>query len=197
MENAAREPGRSGGDLEMVATRLMIADELAALPEDGYGYELVRGELRKMPPPGMEHGHHCKRIARPLVEYEDLGLATVFINDTGVWLEQDPDTVRGPDISVFLNEHLPPRPWTSYARIPPVLAVEVKSPFDRRADIEEKIADYLRAGVKLIWYVIPETRQVWVDGAGRDRVVLTEADVLDGSDVLPGLPPISIADIFR
>jgi Uma2 family endonuclease len=114
-----------------------------------------------------------------------------------VWLEQDPDTVRGPDFSVYLTKDLPPRPWTSYFRIPPALAIEVRSPSNGLAEVEEKIADYLRAGVRLIWYVFPETKTVWVDGAGRDRIILTEADVLDGSDVLPGLPPIAIADVFR
>jgi hypothetical protein len=49
----------------------------------------------------------------------------------------------------------------------------------------------------LFWCFFPETRIVWGDGACHDRVVLTEAAVLDGSDVLPGLPPNLIADILR
>jgi Uma2 family endonuclease len=175
----------------------MTADEFAVLPDDGYEHELVRGELRRMPNPKPEHGFLVKRVARYLTLYEDVGLATVLLNDAGIWLERDPDTVRGPDISVYFNDRLPPRPWSSYFTIPPALAVEVKSLFDRPADVEEKIDDYRRAGVTLIWYVIPETKAVWVDGAGRERVILTEADVLDGSDVLPGLPPIPVADIFR
>jgi Uma2 family endonuclease len=182
----------------MVTTRLMTADELMTLPDDGYEYELVRGELRRMPPPSIGHGYWCSRLARPLFKYEDdFGLVTVFINDAGVWLEEAPDTVRGPDIFVVQNDRLPPRPWSTYLTVPPVLVGEIASPGNTRAEIEEKIADYRRAGVSLIWYVFPETKTVWVDGAGRNRIVLSEADALDGSDVLPGLPPIPIADIFR
>jgi Uma2 family endonuclease len=182
----------------MVTTRLMTAGDLATLPNDGYQYELVRGELRRMPTPGWEHGRYCARIARPLFAYEDeTGPVTVVTNDTGFWLERNPDTVRGPDIAVVLNERLPSAFHGTYQTVPPTLAVEVKSPSDRLPDIEDKIEDYRRAGVSLIWYIFTETKTVWVDGAGRQRVILTEADVLDGSDVLPGLPPIPVADIFR
>jgi hypothetical protein len=75
--------------------------------------------------------------------------------------------------------------------------VEVGSPSDRLRDIEEKISDYRNAGVQLIWYSFPETQTVWVDGANRTRVTLTVDDVLDASDILPGIAPIPIAEIFQ
>ena len=40
-------------------TQLKTAEELAWLPDDGFRYELVRGELRKMTPAGE---HHRKRL---------------------------------------------------------------------------------------------------------------------------------------
>lgn len=182
----------------MVLTRYMTANELSVLSDDGFQYELVRGELRKVPPPGWEHGVYCARVARPLFAYEDLtGLVTVVTNDTGFWLEQSPDTVRGPDIAVVLNRLIPKDFHGVYQTIAPTLVVEMASPSERLKDIEEKIADYRRAGVSLIWYLFPATKTAWVDGVGRDRLILTEADSLVGSDVLPGLPPIAIAGIFR
>jgi len=94
----------------MVLTRWMTADELAALPDDGYQHELVRGELRRMPPPKPEHGEVTGNAALPLLLYaNESGLATVCLNDTGVWLERNPDTVRGPDIVVVLNHLLSPK----------------------------------------------------------------------------------------
>jgi Uma2 family endonuclease len=113
-----------------------------------------------------------------------------------VTLERNPDTVRGPDVAVSRNADLSPRPWTSYFTVPPALAGEVASPGDSPAEIEEKIDDYRRAGVPAIVYAFPEERRVWIDGAGRQRIVLSESDVLDVSDVLPALAPIPVAKPF-
>jgi Uma2 family endonuclease len=181
----------------MVATKLMTAEELAALPDDGYLHELVRGELRRMPLPYPEHGYVCMCLVRWVASFEEVGSVTIFTNGTGVTLERNPDTVRGPDVSVYRNADLPPRPWTAYFEIAPALAGEVASPSDTMADIEEKIEDYRRAGVPLIVYCFPEERRVWVDGAGRERIVLSENDVLEVSDVLPSLTPTPVAKLFR
>jgi len=35
---------------------LMTANELLQLPKDGFRYELIQGELRKMSPAGGKHG---------------------------------------------------------------------------------------------------------------------------------------------
>ena len=42
----------------------VTADELFAMPKDGFRYELVKGELRKMSPAGSEHGAimHLKMV---------------------------------------------------------------------------------------------------------------------------------------
>ena len=41
-------------------TKPMTAEELFKMPDDGYHrYELVRGELRKMAPPGLYHGEYA------------------------------------------------------------------------------------------------------------------------------------------
>ncbi len=39
----------------MAVTTLMTADELLLMPEDGWRYQLVNGELQKMSPSGAEH----------------------------------------------------------------------------------------------------------------------------------------------
>ena len=126
------------------------------------------------------------------------GRTDAGVHARGQVVTLDTATAHPPErFCAALNRFLPPKPRTQYLTIPPALIVEVASRWVRRAEIDEKIEDYRRAGVLLIWYLFPEKQEVWVEGAGRDRVVLGMSDVLDGSDVLPGLPPIPVADLFR
>lgn len=40
----------------MATLQRMTFDDLMATPDDGYLYELVRGEIMRMPPPKEDHG---------------------------------------------------------------------------------------------------------------------------------------------
>ena len=64
--------------------RLMTADELMRLPDDGQRHELVRGELRTMPPGGWEHGCEGMDIGASLSSFvRRHGLGQVAGADTG------------------------------------------------------------------------------------------------------------------
>ena len=79
---------------------LMTADELFAMADDGYRYELVRGELRRMPPAGSEHGAVGMRFSIRAGEFAvTQQLGEVFSADTGFRIAADPDTVRAPDFA--------------------------------------------------------------------------------------------------
>jgi Uma2 family endonuclease len=183
----------------MVTTKLATADDLAAIPDDGFHRcYLLRGEIRKMPPAGEDHGRIAGRVVFALHDLQAMGLGEILIADTGYFLEHDPDTVLAPDAAFMFKENLRPLgEGKGFARATPVLVVEVVSPSNTRREVMEKIEAYREAGVRLIWVAFPETKSVLVDGAGREPVVLTEQDTLDGADVLPNLRPLRVADLFR
>jgi Uma2 family endonuclease len=176
------------------ATRLLTAEDVLAMPDDDYRYELVRGVLHRMPPPGFRHGQVVARTSRHLDVYaEETGSGVVFSNG-GVILERNPDTVRGPDVAFVRTERLPEgADIPGYLPIGPDLAVEVASPFDERREVEQKVAEYFAAGTRLVWRLDPVKRTVTVrtpDGAER---VYADGDDLDGGDVLPGFRiPVSV-----
>ncbi|RMF87567.1 MAG: Uma2 family endonuclease, partial [Nitrospinota bacterium] len=75
---------------------------------------------------------------------------------------------------------------------PPDLAVEVISPTDTYAAIEEKVTDWLQAGTRMVMVVNPRTRTVTVYHSPAGVTRLTEADLLAGGEVLPGFScPVS------
>jgi hypothetical protein len=69
---------------------------------------------------------------------------------------------------------------------PPDLAVEVVSPNDRVSELDEKVDEYQRAGVKLILIIHPETRTVDVLRSDGSVSRLRAEDELSGEDVIPG-----------
>ena len=173
----------------MVAqTQLMTADQLLALPNDGYRYELVRGELRKMPPAGFEHGELSLDIGTSLSVYvkaHNLGKACGA--ETGFLIGSNPDHVLAPDAAFVRRERVEAIGGrvTGYFPGPPDLAVEVISPHDRYTDVEEKVADWLAAGVQLVILVNPRNRSVTLRTPDQPPVTLTDQDTLDGSPYSP------------
>jgi len=178
--------------------KLMTADELLAMPDDGFVYELIKGELIKVsPPPGHEHGLVAMNIAGPLYEYaKKQHLGNVYAAETGFLLEQNPDTVRAADVAFVRRERIEKAgPVQGYWIGAPDLAVEVLSPSDTVRRVEGKVAEWLESGTSVVWVVSPKMRSVTVYRSLTEIVVLTEKDTLDGGVVVPGFQ-ISVAEIF-
>src|SRR3954469_15136433 len=91
-----------------VNQRLTTADELMGLTDDGQRHELVRGELRTMPPGGWEHGCESIDVAASLAPYvRRHRLGRVAAAATVSCLTRSPDTVRAPDVAFVRQERLP------------------------------------------------------------------------------------------
>jgi Uma2 family endonuclease len=62
----------------------------------------------------------------------------------------------------------------------------VLSPSDVFIHVQRKVQDYLRAGVRLAWILVPEDRSVAVFRSGREPIVLSNGETLSGENILPG-----------
>lgn len=188
--------------------RRLRAADLPGIPvEDPLvtGYELVNGELVSVTPAGAQHGQLMLRLASELdsfVRKRDLG--AVFID---VWtrlrLPTDPERVRAPDISFVSREKL-----RASGGIPagvldmvPDLVVEIFSASNERkpGDLQQRIRDYLDAGVPLLWVIYPAARYATVyrtDGSAR---LIREHESVDGEGVLPGftLPLSALLEVLE
>lgn len=191
-----RGHARPDGWCNVATTKLITADELLLMPDDGYRYELVRGELtEKMPPPGREHGVTSSRFGTAIGNYADEHDHGTVGDNHGYRLESDPDTVRAPDVAWFAPGH-PAETAEGYPERAPDLAVEIKSPSDTPRMVAERAQMWLDFGSKEVWYGDPETITVTRYRPGLQPEVLTEDDVLDGGDLLPGFS-IEVWRLFR
>lgn len=181
----------------MTATQLLTAAEFARLPNpaDGSKQELVRGRIVQLPPPKGRHGQIQLEIGARLREVVKPNRLGWVVTESGVVLDTDPDTVRGPDVSFYSIARVPQRE-VGYYEVPPDLAVEILSPDDRRPKVISTIREYITAGVKLVWLVDPETNVVTVYSGNMRGVDHHDGDTLDGGTVLPGFT-CPIADLFQ
>ena len=180
-----------------VLTKLLTAEEFAALPEplDGTKEELLRGEVIRTPIPKSRHGLIQAQIAYLLqdaVRFLNLGWVTI---GSGVVIERDLDTVFGPDVAFCSIARHPERP-EGYLEIPPDLVVEVLSPDDRRKNVREKIKEYVKSGVKLVWLVDPEMKTVTVYAGSLRGTELDETETITGGEVLPEFA-CKVAEFFE
>ena len=183
----------------VVTTRFLTAQDLMAMAESlGPGrHELIEGELVSMSPAYADHGEVSTEFAFHLRSQAGRGQrGMVFIGETGFYLRRDPDTVRVPDVAYVRADRLPPRAERrGYMPVVPDIAVEVLSSSERRAAIANKVAMYLKAGVRLIWLADPRDRTVTVHAPGVAPRVLGPDDWLDGGDMLPGFR-VRVGDFF-
>jgi Uma2 family endonuclease len=168
--------------------QLMTAAELLALPDDGFRYELVRGELRRMSPAGRKHGRLIINLTTPLDEYVRAHqLGVVYAAETGFLLATDPDLVRAPDAAFVRHEREATLPdddgfWPGA----PDMAVEFVSPHDLYTEVDEKVLDWLDAGTRMVVIVNPRKRLVTAYRSRTEIALLTEQDTLEGGEVIPG-----------
>ena len=140
----------------------------------------------------------ASRLARFLGNFaeENLGRA---ITEALFHLPAPINRDRRPDVALVSYERWAkdrPLPATANAwDVVPNLAIEVVSPTDSVEELEQKIAEYFRAGVQLVWVVHPTRSKVHVYQSPTQITVLSKNDVLDAGTVVPGFK-LALAELF-
>jgi len=175
----------------------VTAEQLLRMPDDGFRYELIKGELKKMSPAGNKHGYVIMNVSTPLDTYvKRNSLGRVYTAETGFLISSNPDTVRAPDVAFVSQAKLDELgDMDGFLPCAPDLVVEVVSPSDSYAEVEDKVSDWLAAGSRMVVVVYPRKRSAKVYRSAADITVLMENDILDGGDVVPGWS-MALKDIF-
>lgn len=157
--------------------------------------ELVRGEVVHLTKPKPKHGRIALRIGRAVGDFVERNhLGETYAAETGFVVAHGPDSVRAPDVSFVRAELALGHDENQWYPHSPDLAVEVLSPTDRPAAVEEKVQMWLDGGGRSVWVVNPAMRAVTVRRIDGSREQFAgDAELWDES-VLPGfsLPPRQI-----
>ena len=71
-------------------------------------------------------------------------------------LQVSPTRFRVPDVCVVKGE-----PTEQIFRTPPFICIEILSPEDRLAEMQQRVQDYLNFGVPYVWILDPATRKAY------------------------------------
>jgi Uma2 family endonuclease len=158
--------------------------------DDGDLYEIIDGQKIYPPPPSVLGCWIASQLSVSLGRYGTQGnLGRTFCFGL-LHLPLPEDRNRRPDVAFVSYDR-----WAKGRPLPeddnawdvlPNLVVEVVSPTDLAEDLQEKVGEYFRAGVTLVWVVYPRARQVQVYESLSSIRGLSRADELDGGTVLPG-----------
>ena len=91
------------------------------------------------------------------------------------------------------NDRRPPR--ANAWEVVPELAAEVVSPTDDAENVMENVEEYFRAGVRLVWLVLPRQERVYVYSSPTDVRIFGRGDELTGEPVVPGFR-LALNDLF-
>jgi Uma2 family endonuclease len=183
------------------APRPMTTEEMLALPEDGVERWLIRGQLREKPMTVRNRWHSriMIRVGKLLDNWLDQQpepRGSVLGGEAGVRLRRTPDSTVGIDV-VYISAEAAARQTDETTLIdgPPILAVEILSPNDTQEEIDEKIDDYLQAGVPLVWIINPRRRTVEIFRPGAEPEMVNVRQELSAEPHLPGFR-VQVAQFF-
>lgn len=183
------------------APGLMTTEQLLTMPDDGVERWLIRGQLRETPMTYRNRWH--SRAAARVTRFLDVWLdaqpeprGSVLVGDAGVRLTRNPDTTVGIDV-VYVSAEVAARNPDDTTLIDgvPVLAVEILSPNNTVEEIDEKLDQYLEAGVLLVWIVDTRDRTVTIYRPGQEPEFVNARQELNGEPELPGFR-VRVADLF-
>ncbi|MBX3399078.1 MAG: Uma2 family endonuclease [Gemmataceae bacterium] len=179
-----------------VIPQLVTAEEFVEKYSHDYA-ELIDGVLKEHGMPSLRHGQVCLKAGRMIGNFvEERQLGHTMSNDSHILIRKSPDTVRGPDLSFYSFQRLPPGPAPEgLSEVVPELVVEVRSPSNTWMAIFSKVGDYLQAGVTAILVLDPDglTASVY---RGTGQVILHAGDTLTLPDVLPNFA-VPVAKFFE
>ncbi len=188
---------------ETTTAKLMTSDDLFALPHTKrLDRWLFRGELRESKVTKRNPNHAgavmtIGGILRDWLNTRPKPRGKLYGGEAYFRIRKDPETNVGIDVALATPEQAAAvKKRSSFVDGPPILAVEVLSPYDKQQEISETIEEYLDCGVKQVWIVDTSAETVTVHRPGAEPVMYSRSQTLPGGDDLPGFS-CTVADIFE
>ncbi len=133
----------------MAATGTLISVEEYLRTVTDPDCEYVRGVLEERPMDELEHASWQKALLGWFLGKEAEWQVKVY---PGLHVQTGPDNFRVPDVTLLSRS----APREQIITHPPIAVFEILSPEDSMTRMLEKLADYERMGIGVIWLIEPK-----------------------------------------
>lgn len=161
-------------------------------PNDGYKYEWNKGESIQFVGLKQRHLLIIRTLSRLFTATDAFRHGGALISGQNVMLSDN--QLRRPDFAFFKNEQIN-NSLSSQDEPIPVFIIEVASSPDNAIKVEDKLIEYFKCGVQVVWHVFPENRVVYVYTSRKNVKICTEDDLCSAHPVLPDFK-VSVNNLF-
>ena len=148
----------------------------------------AKGEIIVMSPAGGYSSFQSLEVSSQLRAWATKDRSGVAF-DSSAGFRLPHGAVRSPDaawVQLSRLEKLTPREKEQFIPLCPDFVIEVASPSDEVSDLRAKMQEYLRAGLRLGWLILPASKEVEIYTPTADVQILTSPEAVTGGPVLPG-----------
>jgi Uma2 family endonuclease len=178
-------------------TRRLTYEEYVESPEIKQRYEIVDGQMIMAPRPTVEHQTILWQLFLQLDRFvTEHQVGQVWFAPLDIVIQREPLRTRQPDLLFVSRDKV--GTLGQIIEVAPDLVVEVLSPGNSRSDVEDKLEDYARLGVRECWLVSPQARSVEVlglEGGSWRRIAIYGLGDQVQSNVLAGLA-LPVSEVF-
>ena len=150
------------------------------------------------------HGRIIEKKDMKQAEYLILKFLTRLFTRTAAYEQGDELT---PEMDSYVDDARKRRPDLAYFTLEQIketgagirqktrFAIEILSDSESYQDVIDKIQDYFDAGAELVWYVIPESKKIYVYTSPDESKACKGVDVISAAPILPDFQ-FTVADLF-
>lgn len=163
--------------------------QVPAPVSDDVLYEVIDGRVVEKPAMGVFEGMVAAWLVRLMLTAGEVNRLGLVVHEVLFVLDPARKLKRRPDLAFVSYERWPrrsPRPTGDAWGVIPDLAVEVVSPSNTADEVIDKLEEYFRAGVRLVWVIYPVRQKLYVYTSPTAVRILQPGDDLDGGAVIPG-----------
>ena len=151
---------------------------------DGFKYEWNDGELIKFSGMNKKQAYIFEILNRLFIR-KGLWEQGTLLTEYDVMLSGTPPAgiqMRRPDIAYLTTEQV--QLGKEGEDVIPEFVVEIISETDKQYKIEEKLTEYFKAGVKIVWNIIPESQLIYVYTSRKNVMICSDDDICSAEPVL-------------